>query len=166
MSERPAAVATSATRYERGLGVAASALLAVIIVALVRGARQWAAVPVLVWVHLATVLVALALTPVLLWRRRGDGVHRWLGRTWVVAMAATAAVSFGVTGLRPGHLSPIHVISAYTLAMAPLVWWRARRGNVAAHRQAVRGLVLGALLVAGVFTLPFGRMLGRWLLGG
>jgi uncharacterized membrane protein len=29
----------------------------------------------------------------------------------------------------------------------------------------VRGMVTGALLVAGFFTFPFGRMLGAWLFG-
>jgi len=46
---------------------------------------------------------------------------------------------------------------------APLIWWTARTHRVAAHRRQVRGMVTGALLVAGFFTLPFGRLLGRWL---
>ena len=31
------------------------------------------------------------------------------------------------------------------------------------HRGSVRGMVTGALLVAGFFTFPFDRMLGHWL---
>jgi uncharacterized membrane protein len=36
---------------------------------------------------------------------------------------------------------------------------------VARHRRTIRALVIGALLVAGFFTFPFGRMLGVWLFG-
>jgi uncharacterized membrane protein len=46
-----------------------------------------------------------------------------------------------------------------------LLVWYARRHQVARHRGAVRGMVMGALLVAGFFTFPFGRLMGRWLFG-
>ena len=39
----------------------------------------------------------------------------------------------------------------------------ARRGQVAAHRQTMRGLYLGGCLLAGVFTLLPGRFLGSLL---
>jgi hypothetical protein len=39
----------------------------------------------------------------------------------------------------------------------------ARSHNVPAHRRAVRGLVVGALLAAGFFTFAFDRLLGHWL---
>jgi len=29
----------------------------------------------------------------------------------------------------------------------------------------VRGLIIGALLIAGFFTFPFHRLLGHWLFG-
>ena len=157
--------ALAPTRYERLLGLAALALLGVVIVALVRGAGALGQVPGQVWLHLATVLVALALTPVMLWRRRGDRVHRWLGRVWVAAMAATALASFAVRVIRPGHFSPIHLLSVFTLAMLPVAVVKARRHDIAGHRRAILGMTTGALLIAGAFTLlPF-RMLGHWLLG-
>ena len=36
----------------------------------------------------------------------------------------------------------------------------ARTHKVALHRSSVRGMVTGALLIAGFFTFPFGRLLG------
>ncbi len=47
----------------------------------------------------------------------------------------------------------------------PLIVWAARNRNIARHRAAVRGMVTGALIIAGVFTFPFGRLLGHWLFG-
>ena len=150
-------------RYERLLAIAALALLAVVLAALARGAGEWDRVPAIVWAHLATIGVALVLTPVMMLRRRGDRLHRRLGRVWVAAMVVTALLSFGIQNR--GGLSWIHILSAFTLGVAPLVWWTAATHRVPEHRGAVRGLATGALLVAGFFTFPFDRLLGHWLFG-
>ena len=47
----------------------------------------------------------------------------------------------------------------------PLIVWAARTHNVARHRNAVRGMVAGALIIAGIFTFPFDRLMGHWLFG-
>jgi uncharacterized membrane protein len=151
--------------YERILSIGAILLFAAVVTALVRGYPEWPLVPWQVWPHLVTIMVALALTPVMLLRKRGDSAHRWLGRIWVVAMIATAALSFNLRVINHGHFSPIHLLSAFTLVMVPVLWWSARNHNVRLHRRAVRGLVTGALLVAGFFTFPFDRLLGHWLFG-
>lgn len=152
-----------ADRYERGLAVAAIALLAMILVALARGQAHWSSVPLVVWGHLVTVLVALVLTPVMLLRPRGDARHRMLGKVWVAAMFLTAVESFLVRHGSPPRFSFIHIISAYVVLAAPLIWWTARTHRIASHRRQVRGMVTGALLIAGFFTLPPFRMLGQWL---
>ena len=153
----------AADTYEKILAVAAIALFATILVALAKGYAQWSAVPLVIWGHLVTVMTALALTPVMLLRRRGDARHRLLGKIWVAAMFLTAVESFFVRFSNHGHFSFIHIISAYVVVAAPLIWWSARNHRVAAHRGQVRGMVTGALLIAGFFTLPFGRLLGQWL---
>lgn len=155
--------ALAADTYEKILSALAILLLLTVLAALLRGMPYWSRVPLLVWAHLATILPALALTPVMLLRPRGDALHRLLGKVWVAAMFLTAVISFGVRLSRNGSLSFIHLISAYVIVAAPLIWWSARNHQVARHRRSVRGMVTGALLVAGFFTLPFGRLLGRWL---
>ena len=119
----------------------------------------------MVWWHIATIVTALVLTPVMLLRRRGDRLHRRLGWVWATAMAATAAMTFGIRGLNQGSLSLIHILSAWTLIQVPVIVWAARAHNVARHRGAVRGMVTGALIIAGVFTFPFDRLMGHWLFG-
>jgi len=155
----------AADGYEKMLAAGAIALFGVVLVALARGQPHWGEVPTLVWAHLATVIAALVLTPVMLLRRRGDAPHRALGKIWVAAMFLSAVITFWVHQSNPGHFSVIHIISLYVLVAAPMVWWTAATRRLESHRRYVRGMVTGALLIAGVFTLPFGRMLGSWLVG-
>lgn len=156
---------TASDWYEKMLAAVAAILFAIVIVGLGRGRADWAQVPRGVWLHLATVMVALALTPYILLRPRGTPIHRSLGKVWVVAMTLTAAISLFVRYSNPGHFSFIHILSVFVLIMAPRVWLTARRHNLAAHRRTVRGLVTGALVVAGYFTLLETRLLGHWLFG-
>lgn len=161
MTSRPASLLPTA--FERLLGVGAFAMLAVVLTALVRGHAHWPEVPAIIWLHLATIITALALTPVLLFDRRGTARHRLLGWIWAVAMFGTALLSLGIR--LHGHFSLIHILSVVTILTVPMLVMAARRHDVAVHRRIVRSIVTGALLIAGVFTLPFGRMLGQWLFG-
>ena len=150
---------------DRILAATASALLIAVVIALAKGYPQWPAVPGVVWAHLVTIMVALMLTPVMLLRPRGTPTHGLLGKVWVVAMTLTAVISLFVHVISPGHFTLIHILSVLVIVMAPRVWLTARARNVLAHRRSVRGLVIGALLIAGYFTFPFDRMLGHWLFG-
>jgi uncharacterized membrane protein len=153
------------TLYERLLAFAAALLLVAVVVAMAKGRGEWGRIPPFVWAHLATIVTALVLTPVMLLRRRGDRLHRRLGWVWSGAMFLTAALSFWIRGIGDGRLSYIHILSALTLASVPWIVWLARRHNVEGHRRAVRGLITGALVVAGIFTLHPERTLGHFLFG-
>lgn len=150
---------------DRSLAGASIILFGVVLTAIVRGYGQWSVVPPFVWPHLVTILIALALTPVMLLRRRGDRIHRRLGWVWASCMFLTAAISFGIHGINEGRFSLIHILSAWILIAVPLLVWAAKTHRVVQHRAAVRGIVLGALLIAGVFTFMPDRMLGHWLFG-
>lgn len=151
--------------YERMLAVASLAMLAAMLTAIVKGSSDWGEVPGLVWLHLATIGIALALTPVMLLRRRGDAMHRMLGWIWAGAMFLTAFDTMFIRLINHGGFSWIHLLSIWTMIQVPLIVWRARKHNVAGHRSAVRGMITGALLIAGFFTFMFDRMLGQWLTG-
>ena len=150
---------------DRVLGALAWALLAVVIVAVARGHADWAKVPRTIWFHLATTAVVLVLTPVMLTRRKGDRRHRQLGWIWAGAMWATALFSLTIPPAGGRLVSPIALLSVFVLVMVPRLILQARAHNVTGHRSTVRGLVIGALLVAGFFTFPFNRLLGQWLFG-
>ena len=152
-------------RLERVLGWAALVLLAAALAAIVRGHAGWGAVPLAIWLHLATVIMALALTPVILWQKRGTRLHRRLGTIWAAAMFIAALDSFWILETNHGHFSVIHLLSAFVAVQTPRLVLTARAHDHAAHRRTVRGLVIGGLLTAGALTFPFHRLLGRWLFG-
>lgn len=159
------AVSLAPDRIDRILAIAASALLLIVLVALARGHADWAKVPPIIWAHILSIMVALVLTPVMLTRRRGDPLHRKLGWVWVCALALTALLSFGIREIFHGRFSYIHLLSAWTLIQVPIIVMMARKHDHRGHRRAVRGMVIGALLVAGLFTFGFHRLLSIWLFG-
>lgn len=158
-------IAHAPDRFERVLACGAIALLFAMVAAIVRGHARWGEAIAPVWAHLATIAVALGLTPVMLLRPRGDRLHRALGWLWVSCLFVTALVSFDIRQVANGRFSYIHILSGSVVVLVPLIVWTARTHRVARHRRAVRGTVLGALLIAGFFTFPFDRMLGSWLFG-
>ena len=123
--------------------------------------------PLPIRVHTFAALGAFVLGAVQLARVKGTTQHRAFGYTWAALMLIVAVSSFWVHEIRSwGPWSPIHLLSIFTLVMLPLGIWHAHRHSVQRHRQAMIGLVCGALLIAGLFTLVPGRIMHKVLFGG
>ena len=120
-------------------------------------------IPLPVLIHMSSAFAALVLGGLLISRRlKGDRMHRIAGWTWVVLMLAVAISSLWIPKFM--HLSWIHVFTAITLVSLPLGVYRARTHQVQAHRGTMVGLFTGGLVIAGLFTLLPGRVLGNALL--
>jgi uncharacterized membrane protein len=105
---------------------------------------------VLIALHAAGATVAVVLGGYqLLRRRKGDLLHRRIGRLWLADMYWVALSSFGIRRLDPGHFSWIHALSLWTIVSLSLAVWAARRHDIRAHRAWATGSYLG-LLGAGV----------------
>jgi len=120
----------------------------------------------LVFCHLVTALAALLVGAFVLARPKGSASHRALGWTWVVLMGSTTLASAFIRDYRMINLAgitPIHAFTVLAAVMLPRAVWQIRRGNVAAHRNSMRGLYVGACLVAGAFAFVPGRFLGALL---
>jgi uncharacterized membrane protein len=97
---------------------------------------------------------------------KGTLPHRTIGGIYVMLMVVVSLSSFWVHELRLwGPWSPIHLLSIFTLVMLPLAVWAAHRHAVDYHRRAMTGIFLGALVIAGLFTLVPGRIMHAVALG-
>jgi uncharacterized membrane protein len=116
--------------------------------------------------HAFAAMTAFALGIVQLAAPKGTLPHRTIGWIWVTLMAIVGLSSFGIHQLRVWDIwSPIHLLSIFTLLMLPLAVWAAHRHAVDRHRRAMTAIFLGALVIAGVFTLVPGRIMHKVVLG-
>jgi uncharacterized membrane protein len=159
----------------RNLAIASALLLAVVILSVGRGQvqmgiGQWADVPLLAQVHLASMMAVTLLGIPLLVQAKGTPRHRLLGRIWAGLMWGNAVLTLffragsnRLGGLFIGDVSPIHALSLFVAIMVPVAVLRARRHDRKGHESAIRGLIIGSLIIAGSFTFLPGRLLGYWL---
>ncbi|MFI4997438.1 MAG: DUF2306 domain-containing protein [Hyphomicrobiales bacterium] len=111
-------------------------------------------------VHAFAALGAFMLGAVQLAAPKGTIPHRVVGWMWVLLMLAVAIASFQIHQIRVwGSWSPIHLLSIFTLVTLPLAVLAAHRHRVPAHRNAMISIFLGALVIAGAFTLLPGRIM-------
>lgn len=125
--------------------------------------------PVELQLHMIAALVAVALGPVAIYRRRRDIWHKAAGYGWVIAMLTTAASSFWLHAqvLPIGFgFGPIHVLSVWVFYVLYRAVQAARRGQIARHQAQMRSLYWTGLMVAGLFTLMPYRVLNRVLFPG
>ncbi len=121
----------------------------------------------LIQIHTVAALLAFALGPVVILRRRRDQLHRLMGYLWITAMAVTAVTALGIFEIRLlGPFSPIHALSVLVVVML----WRGlraiRAGQVVEHGRMMAQLYIWSMGVAGLFTLLPGRRMHLVLLDG
>ncbi|MES2962548.1 MAG: hypothetical protein V4760_01570 [Bdellovibrionota bacterium] len=108
--------------------------------------------------HLATIVPALVSGPFILWRKKGDSLHRWSGRIWASLMIVSSLLSFGVQ--YNDRLSWLHGLSAVTIVSVGIGVHMARTGRIEQHKRYMRGPLIG-MWIAFFFTLHPERMLGK-----
>ena len=125
-----------------------------------------AAAPLAIKIHLATVIPAFAIgTWLIFFSVKGARWHRALGAAYLALMIVTAIAAFFIRSINPGHLSFIHLFIPLTLFGVFGALWNVRRGDIRGHRNAMLGLYLGGLLIAGGLTLLPGRLLHHVFFG-
>src|SRR3954453_14822100 len=114
---------------------------------------------VLVAAHAAGATLAVLLGGWNLWlSRKGDLLHRRVGRLWFVTMYWVAFSSFGIKRLHPGHFSWIHGLSAWTIVSLTIALWAAATHRIDLHKGFVVGSYFG-LVGAGLAALAFPQRL-------
>ena len=116
--------------------------------------------------HAFAAIAAFALGLFQLSAPKGTLPHRTFGWLWVTLMLIVCISSFWIHELRTwGEWSPIHLLSIFTLLVVPLAVWRARRQDVSGHRRIMIFTFVGALVVAGLFTVVPGRIMNSVIFG-
>jgi uncharacterized membrane protein len=116
--------------------------------------------------HAFAAMAAFALGLVQFAAPKGTLPHRTIGWIWVLLMAVVAISSFWIHTIRlAGPFSPIHLLSIFTLVMLPLAVWRAHKHRVVDHRRIMIMTFIGALVIAGAFTLVPGRIMHAVVFG-
>ena len=141
--------------------------------------NSWAAIcfnftPILraspaIQIHLATILLALIVTGILMSGVKGSRLHRMLGWAWTVAMLGTAVSTLFIRSPPFGpHIGPfgvLHLFALLTFVSVPRAVLAARRHDVARHAAVISGFVIGGLGIAGIAAFLPGRMLWQVLFG-
>lgn len=113
--------------------------------------------------HLVTVVPCIFLGAYLLFFRKGNALHKVLGKIYMLMMLITAIVSLFLPALVGpqflNHFGWIHLFSLLTLYSIPTAFTAIRRGNVRKHKIKMVMLYVGAIMIAGGFTLVPGRYL-------
>jgi uncharacterized membrane protein len=117
-------------------------------------------------IHAFAAMTAFALGLVQFSAPKGTLPHRTLGWIWVTLMLVVGISAFFIHQIKLwGQWSPIHLLAVYTLIMLPVAVLAAHRHEVAQHRRAMIGLFVGALVIAGLFTLWPGRIMHAVVFG-
>ena len=97
---------------------------------------------------------------------KGTLPHRTIGWIWVALMIVVSVSAFFIHQIRLwGLWSPIHLLAIFTLIVLPIAVWQAHRHAVDKHRNRMVALFIGALAIAGAFTLLPGRIMHAVALG-
>ncbi|MBI1365992.1 MAG: DUF2306 domain-containing protein [Alphaproteobacteria bacterium] len=122
-------------------------------------------------IHLATALAAFAIGGFILMNAKGTRLHKTLGWVYVALMTVVAGSAIFIhSAARVGManiagFTPIHLFVVITAVSLPSAIYHIKRGDVKAHRDAMIGLFVGGLVIAGALTLLPGRLLHTVFLG-
>ena len=130
----------------------------------------------IIYTHASFALMAVPLGLFIFLNKKGTKQHRLVGRVWVFLLAIVSVTALFITSpmtdtaLNPRLYSWIHVLIPFTISQFIYSIWSIRQfkaTRLAKHKNAqirsMIGVYVGALLVAGAFTLMPGRMLHEML---
>ena len=118
-----------------------------------------------IYAHIALALVAVPVGAFIFLTKKGTAQHKLVGRVWVVILLIVSLSAILIQEINPEGYSLIHLLIPWTIASLVYSWSIKRfkkthkRKYRQAHMYSMIGVYVGALLVAGAFTLLPGRFL-------
>lgn len=91
--------------------------------------------------------------------KRGDQLHKAVGRTWAILMLVTSFSAFFIGGYDSFLSIALHALAAWTIISIISGVYFARKGNIAAHKGFMVGSYLGLIgAFMGVVVFPTRRI--------
>ena len=104
--------------------------------------------------------------------KKGTKQHRILGRIWVTSLIIVSLTAIFIQAINPGQYSLIHLLIPWTIGSLIYSIWNIKKFKNTkierykfAHMYSMIGVYVGALLIAGAFTLMPGRFFHEILFG-
>ncbi len=123
----------------------------------------------LTYLHLGSLAPSIVIGGYLLLNQKGTPAHRLLGKIYMGLMLFTAIITLFMEALVGpqflNHFGYLHLLSLLVLRTVPAAFIAATTGNIKAHKRNMIGMYIGALLLAGSFSLMPGRLMHTWLFG-
>ena len=126
----------------------------------------------IIYVHAALALLAIPLGLYIFITKKGTKNHRILGRTWVTVLIIVSLTAVFIQTINPEQYSLIHLLIPYTIGSLIYSIWNIRKFKKTKiesykikHMHSMIGVYIGALLIAGAFTLMPGRFFHEIIFG-
>ena len=126
----------------------------------------------IIYTHAAFALLAVPLGLYVLLTQKGTKQHRILGRIWVTFLIIVSLTAIFIQAINPGQYSLIHLLIPWTIGSLIYSIWNIKKFKKTrierykfAHMYSMIGVYVGALLIAGAFTLMPGRFFHEILFG-
>jgi|TARA_B110000879_G_C10721031_1_gene336595 uncharacterized membrane protein len=126
----------------------------------------------IIYIHAFFALMAVPLGLYILLTKKGTEKHKSLGRIWVAWLVIISLTAIFIQEISPGEYSFIHFLVPWTigsLIYSILSIRKFKKTKLQKHKKAhsysMIGVYMGALILAGAFTLLPGRLFYELLFG-
>ena len=126
----------------------------------------------IIYAHAMLAWLAVPLGLYILPTKKGTKQHRILGRIWVTFLIIVSLTAIFIQAINPGQYSLIHLLIPWTIGSLIYSIWNIKKFKNTkierykfAHMYSMIGVYVGALLIAGAFTLMPGRFFHEILFG-
>jgi len=126
----------------------------------------------IIYAHATLALLAVLLGLYIFLTKKGTKQHRILGRIWVTFLIIVSLTAIFIQAINPGQYSLIHLLIPWTIGSLIYSIWNIKKFKNTrierykfAHMYSMIGVYVGALLIAGGFTLMPGRFFHEILFG-
>ena len=126
----------------------------------------------IIYAHATLALLAVLIGLYIFLTKKGTKQHRILGRIWVTFLIIVSLTAIFIQAINPGQYSLIHLLIPWTIGSLIYSIWNIKKFKKTrierykfAHMYSMIGVYVGALLIAGAFTLMPGRFFHEILFG-